>query len=182
MTILQCQGLREKTKIQKKNITGDRATVAIRLWLYSSTTPPPPPFSPLLHQSFLYPLSLSPSTLPFSLSPFPPPSPYPFHSPFLPPSFPKFPPSLSIPFFTLSLSLLSLFFTWLFSVFSPCPSFLPLSHSSLLHSSLPPFLTPLVSCTSSVHCSSGSQLSGHFSVSVTAHVLCISSCLVLVHV
>ena len=37
----------------------------------------------------------------------------------------------------------------------------------------------LVSCTSSVRCNSGSRLGGRFLVSVTAHVLCISSCLVL---
>ena len=40
----------------------------------------------------------------------------------------------------------------------------------------------LVSCTSSVRCHSGSRLGGRFPVSVTAHVLCISSCLVPAHV
>ena len=40
----------------------------------------------------------------------------------------------------------------------------------------------LVSCTSSVCCNSGSRLGGCFPVSVTAHVLCISSCLVPAHV
>ena len=40
----------------------------------------------------------------------------------------------------------------------------------------------LVSCTSSVRCNSGSRLGGRFPVSVTAHVLCISSCLVPAHV
>ena len=36
----------------------------------------------------------------------------------------------------------------------------------------------LLSCTSSVRCHSGSRLGGCFPVSVTAHVLCIPSCLV----
>ena len=36
----------------------------------------------------------------------------------------------------------------------------------------------LVSCTSSVRCNSRSRSGGRFPVSVTAHVLCISSCLV----
>ena len=40
----------------------------------------------------------------------------------------------------------------------------------------------LVSCTSSVRCHTGSRLGGRFPVSVTAHVLCISSCLVPAHV
>ena len=40
----------------------------------------------------------------------------------------------------------------------------------------------LVSCTSSVRCHSGSRLGGRFPVSVTAHVLCISGCLVPAHV
>ena len=40
----------------------------------------------------------------------------------------------------------------------------------------------LVSCTSSVRCNSGSRLGGRFPVSVTAHVLCISRCLVPAHV
>ena len=42
--------------------------------------------------------------------------------------------------------------------------------------------TCLVSCTSSVRCHTGSRLGGRFSVSVTAHVLCISGCLVPAHV
>ena len=40
----------------------------------------------------------------------------------------------------------------------------------------------LVSCTSSVRCNSRSRLGGRFPVSVTAHVLCISSCSVPAHV
>ena len=40
----------------------------------------------------------------------------------------------------------------------------------------------LVCCTSSVRCNSGSWLGGRFPVSATAHVLCISSCLVPAHV
>ena len=40
----------------------------------------------------------------------------------------------------------------------------------------------LVSCTSSVRCHSGSRLGERFPVSVTAHALCISSCLVPAHV
>ena len=43
-------------------------------------------------------------------------------------------------------------------------------------------IKPLVSCTSSVRCNSGSRLGGRFPVSVTANVLCISSCLVPAHV